>query len=79
MLGGVAMRSTSTVLEKSLQPKGRLRSTLRAIGPGCEIHLASFTSSLCQHLQALNCSAANTVESPTSDSKPSSDHPSLTA
>lgn len=77
MLSGVAMRSALTVLEKSMQTKGRLRSTLRAVGPGCEIHLASFTGSHCQHLQSLNCFAASTFESPTSDFKPSLHHLSL--
>lgn len=36
---GVAMRTTLSVLEKSLQPEGRSSSTLRAPGSGCELHL----------------------------------------
>lgn len=33
------MRTTLTVLEKSLQPEGRSGSTLRPPGSGCELHL----------------------------------------
>lgn len=72
---GVAIRTTLTLLAKSLQPEGRSRSTLRPPGSGCELHLRLLPGLPLPTSAASGLFCCSIFQIPISNFKPSSDHP----